>query len=129
MNAFIKKFTTAGTFALITLLVIAGGVAGQAKPDIAPFNTDTTKSPIQSAEGVLDILLNVIKWVYTAFFIIAVLFILLAAYNFIRGGDNPEAVKTAKAQLKYAVIAIVIALLASGASVIIGMFLASGGRA
>jgi len=129
MNIFIKKFTIAGTFALITLLLIAGSVAGATTAlNIAPFNTGDTASPINNVGGILDILLSLIKWVYTAFFILTVLFILLAAFNFIQGGTNPEAVKTAKAQLKYAVIAIVIALLASGVSVIIGMFLASKGQ-
>jgi hypothetical protein len=56
-----------------------------------------------------------------------VLFILFAAYNFVQGGANPEKVKVAKTQLKYAVIAIVVALVASGASWIIAQFLASGG--
>lgn len=82
---------------------------------------------IGSISDLIQILIALIKWTYTVFFIVAVLFILIAAYNFLRGGDNPKAVETAKAQLKYAVIAIVVALLASGAAVILGMVIASRG--
>jgi hypothetical protein len=77
----------------------------------------------QTTSSLVNVLLYATRWIYTIFFIVAVLFILLAAYNFIQGGNNPEKVKTAKEQLKYAVIAIVVALIATGVSVIIGNFL------
>ena len=94
---------------------------------INPFGMTELASPITGVTKIWDIVFNIVRWVYTAFFIVAVLFILFAAYNFVQGGANPEKVKVAKTQLKYAVIAIVVALVASGASWIIAQFLASGG--
>jgi hypothetical protein len=85
--------------------------------------TNFLNSPVEQTNQVETILINVVKWTYTVFFIMATIFILVAAYNFLRGGTNPKAIETAKNQLKYAVIAIVIALVASGASLLIKNFL------
>lgn len=90
--------------------------------DISPFNSGSTKSPIQNVDEVFGpsgLFVTAVKWVYTIFFIVAVLFMLLAAYDFLRGGSNPERIKIGKARMKYAIIAIVIALIASGIRFII----------
>ena len=75
---------------------------------INPFGMTELASPITGVTKIWDIVFNIVRWVYTAFFIVAVLFILFAAYNFVQGGANPEKVKVAKTQLKYAVIAVFI---------------------
>lgn len=72
-------------------------------------------------------IINIIRWFYTLFFIAAVFFFLLAAYNYIRGGTNEEYIKTAKSQLKYGAIGIVIALVASGISLVLQNFIWSRG--
>ncbi len=94
---------------------------------VNPFGMTELASPVTGVTQAWDIVFNIVRWVYTIFFIVAVLFILLAAYNFVQGGANPEKVKAAKSQLRYAVIAIVVALVASGLSWIIAQFLGSGG--
>lgn len=81
---------------------------------IAPFNTGNMQSPVDSTAKAYSLLISIVKWVYTIFFVIAVLFILLAAYNFILGGKDEAKVKLAKNQIKYAVIAIAIALISAG---------------
>jgi ATP/ADP translocase len=91
--------------------------------NIAPFNEGNTKSPIKNVEEIKDIFINIVKWVYTIFYIVAVLFILIAAYNFLLGGSDESKIKTAKAQLKYAVIAIAIALISTGVATIANNFL------
>ena len=75
--------------------------------------------------GLIDVLRGVVRWVYIIFFIIAVMFILFAAFNYLTAGGDSEKVTTAKNQLIYAAIAIVVALLAVGFEVIIRNFLAS----
>ena len=111
---------------VLTLFIIGLGVSAITvnpnQPNIAPFNTGDTQSPIQSATGAVNLFVTIVQWAYTIFYIVAVLFILVAAYNFIQGGSNPKAVETAKAQLKYAVIAIVVALIASGVSLVLQRF-------
>ena len=81
------------------------------------------KSPVQNVSDFVGIVRQVVVYVYTIFFIIAVLFIILAAFGYLTAADNAEKVKTARKQLIYAAIAIAIALLAVGAEVIIKNFL------
>jgi heme/copper-type cytochrome/quinol oxidase subunit 2 len=86
------------------------------------------ESPIQSVTQATSIFVTIVQWIYTIFYIVAVLFILIAAYNFLLGGSDESKIKTAKAQLKYAVIAIVIALISTGVAKIIDNFLTTQGR-
>jgi Na+/proline symporter len=94
-------------------------------PDQVQQNLNIGVQNIKNVSDMSSILETIVKWVYSVFFVVAVLFVLLAAYHFIQGGSNPKAVETAKAQLKYAVIAIVVALLATAVSVIIQKFMQS----
>lgn len=80
-------------------------------------------APPETPEGILLLMKNAIKYMYSAFYILAVGFILWAAFNYLQGGTNPEKIKVAKSQLKYAVIAIIIALVASGVSTLLSSFL------
>jgi len=89
--------------------------------------TNFLGSPVETFSQPMTILLSAIAWIYTIFFIVAVLFLLIAAYHFILGGQSEDHVKKAKAQIKYAIIAIVVALVASGISVAIEWFLGTGG--
>jgi uncharacterized membrane protein len=78
---------------------------------------------LEKPQDILDLMQSAVTYMYSAFYILAVGFILWAAFNYLQGGTNPKKIETAKAQLKYAVIAIVIALVASGASAIIQNFI------
>ncbi|MFA6136189.1 MAG: hypothetical protein WC705_02425 [Candidatus Paceibacterota bacterium] len=89
-----------------------------AQPVLEPIVTDF--------QGVQNLLLKAVKWAYTIFFILAILFILLGAYTFLMSEGRPEKVKEGVARLKYAVIAIVIALISTGVAAIIDNFLRSG---
>lgn len=84
-------------------------------------------SPIKSVGGVIDALNRIVGWTYTIFFIAAAFFILVAAYKFLFAQDDIEKIKSAKNQILYAVIAIVIALLSVSFDVIIRNFLGGGG--
>lgn len=79
-----------------------------------------------SVTGIVDVIRNVIKWIYIIFFIIAVLFILMAAFTYLSAGGDAEKVNTAKNKLIYAAVAIAVALLAIGFETIIRTFLSSG---
>lgn len=81
------------------------------------------ETSVKSVPSLLGVLRGIVQVTYTVFFIIAVLFILFAAYKYLTGAGEPEALKTAKKMIIYASIAIAIALLAVGASTIIQNFL------
>jgi len=79
-----------------------------------------------SPAGLVNVLRDIVKWVYTAFFIIAVLIILFAAYTYLTAGADPAKISTVHKQLIYAAIAIVIALIAVGVEKIVENLLTGG---
>jgi len=87
------------------------------------------KPPVEDVPGLINAIAGIVKWVYTIFLIVAVMFILFAAFNYLTAGGQPEKVKSAHDQIIYAAIAIAIALLAVGAVAIIKDVLKGGGSA
>ena len=81
----------------------------------------------QSVSDVMNLLTKAVTYLYTAFYIVAVGYILWAAFTFLQAGGDAKKVEEAKNKLKYAVIAIVIALVASGVSKILSGFLSNQG--
>ena len=79
--------------------------------------------PINSIQGIFTILRKIVQYVYIAFFFFGILFILLAAYNFLFARGEPEKIKSARTQILWAVVAIVIALISVGAAQIIQSFI------
>ena len=57
---------------------------------------------------------SIVNWLFTVLLIVAVIFILIAAFNFITAAGDPEKVKTARQFVIYALIGVVVALLARG---------------
>ncbi len=77
--------------------------------------------------GLVDIIRQIVRWVYIIFFIIAVLMIIMAAFTYLTAGGDAEKVNTAKNRLLYAAVAIAVALLAVGFEVIVRNFLVTPG--
>ena len=90
---------------------------------LAQATTNPPPPPIEDWAGIVRVLQKAVVWMYEAFFIVAVGFILWAAYLFLSAGGNEQKVEEAKKRLMNAVIAIVIALVASGVAKIIQTFL------
>lgn len=72
----------------------------------------TTIPPEKGINEWLDIVRKVAQWLYTILLILAVIFVLLAAFTYLTSGGDPAKVKKASSQLIYAVVAIVVAILA-----------------
>jgi len=83
----------------------------------------TQPSNITTVGGLFDIVKNVVGWIYILFFVIAVLFIIFAAFTYLTAGGDPSKTEQAKNQLIYAAVAIAVALLAVGFQQIISNFL------
>jgi uncharacterized membrane protein YjgN (DUF898 family) len=80
-------------------------------------------APISTPQQIFNILNKILQYVYTAFFIVAVIFILVAAFNFLTAKGDPEKIKGARSQILWAVVAIAIALISVGAANIILSFI------
>ena len=100
---------------------LVGAITPGAIPEAKELGTP--ESPIKTPGGLLDAIANIVKWVYIVFFVIAVMFILFAAFTYLTAGGNPEKIKSARTKIIYAAIAIAIALMSVGAVTIIKNFL------
>jgi len=69
-------------------------------------------STIDTPDGVLNAISDITDWVFSGFLAIAVIMVLIAAFNFLVAGGDTEKFTTAKKSLLYSAIAIAIAVLA-----------------
>ncbi|GEM_PF-2316062 len=91
-----------------TFTVIAGAFSEQKLP----------AGPQTKAE-LLAILDTVVNWFFTIFIIIAIIFIILAAFQFITGGGDTAKISEARQKLIWATLGIIVALIAKGFPVVI----------
>ena len=80
-------------------------------------------SPANSVNDLVSILASLVRWVYVVFFIITVLYILLAAYNYLTAAGEDAKIQLAHKEMKWAAVAITVAFLSVGAELIIKDFL------
>lgn len=69
---------------------------------------------ITGPQDLIDKLDIVARWLMTIVFIIAAIFIVVAAYKFVTSGGDPAAVTSARQAILYALIGVAVALLAWG---------------
>lgn len=85
-------------------------------------------SPITSIDSVVNIMKFIIKYLYVIFGLVAVVFILGAAWDFLSdSGDGKKKANGGK-KLLYASIAVVIVLLASSFSLIVNSIIEKGSK-
>ena len=80
---------------------------------------------VSSFDDIVGLFVKAARWLYTIFFIVATMYILFAAYTYLTAGGDATKVEKATKMIKNAVIAIVVALLASGVALVINNFLTS----
>ncbi|MEK9168257.1 MAG: hypothetical protein AAB698_00450 [Patescibacteria group bacterium] len=119
---------------LVSFLLISPLLTNAISPDqVTPENiagggiVKVEKSPIQNVSGIVGIAASVVRWIYVIFFIIAVMYVLFAAFAYLTENDDSEKMKVVHTRIKYAAIAIAIALLAIGLEMIVKNFLTTGG--
>ncbi len=119
-----KKLLSISALIFLIGISFSGLVIAQSN-DIAPL-ADEFGTPITDVGGGVEILLEIVKWIYTIFFLLAIIFILMSAYNFVSGGDNADKIKKAKSQLKWAIIGIGLGLISASISLLVSNFLGGG---
>src|SRR3989344_4407737 len=75
----------------------------------------------------LKVVDQVINLVFTGLIVFAIIYIILAAFQFITAGGDPAAVIQARSKLIYAAVGIIIALLARAIPVVLRSVLNAGG--
>ena len=88
----------AATVFITALLPLIGLAQVQTAPDVEIWSALTT----------------ITNWLFGILIVVAVIFLILAAFNFITAGGDPEKVGTARSQVMYAIIGLIVAILARG---------------
>lgn len=83
-------------------------------PFLSRAENSNSKSTLEDYEDVISLIEKVANWMYGILLALAVVFILMAAYNFMFSGGSEQSVSKAKSQLLYTLIAIVIASISRG---------------
>ena len=102
-------------FAVLPFLTFAGTPGGPTQP---PKN-------ITSISNFVTVLQTVLGWMFTIFLILAVVMIIWAAFIYLTAGGEEEKLGKAKSILIYAVVAVVVALVAAGLPNIVGSLIGS----
>jgi len=68
----------------------------------------------QSGGTILDTIDAITDWIFAIIMLIAVIYLIMGAYQFITGGGDPAKVSEARQKLLYAIIGIALAFAASG---------------
>jgi cell division protein FtsW (lipid II flippase) len=79
---------------------------------------------VDSPEKVVDLVSTLSVWLYNILIAASVVMIIIAAFNFLSSGGDQEKVTKAKQQIIYAVIAVAVAILATGIIKLVQDFLA-----
>ncbi len=81
---------------------------------------------ITSLQSILNDLCVVFAWMFYFLIVVAIIFVVVAAFKYLTAGGDPEKVKSAGATLLYAAVAIGVALLAKAIPLVVGNFLGAG---
>ncbi len=90
-------------------------------------NFTTTVPPnLTTVTQVYNLTVRVLGYLQTFFWIIAVIFVVIAAYKYLTSGGDTDKIGEAKHMLIYAVLAIVVALIATAVVSVVQSFVNSG---
>ncbi|MBI1975021.1 MAG: hypothetical protein HYS57_01520 [Parcubacteria group bacterium] len=111
-----KKVTLGLALVTLNLLPLAGALAIETIPP----------PPVTDVEGFINILRFGANLLFTVLMVLAVIFILIAAFHYLLAFGSPERVKAASNMLIYAIVAIAVALLSQGVRLIVQNILMRG---
>jgi hypothetical protein len=116
------KIAAGASFLFILLVTPVLSMAQMPGPTNLPAGVPHPINITGDATTIYKILGNVINIAFIILMLLAVLFVIWAAFKYLTSGGNPENVEIAQRMLMYAVIAIVIGLLAESVPMIVGTF-------
>ena len=120
---FAKEFSPS----IIALVLPAFAFAQNLPQPYAPSGSNVPQGNITSLQSVLQLLCTVFAWAFYFLIVLAVIFVIVAAFRYLTAAGEPDRVKAAGATLLYAAIAIGVALLARAVPLVVGSFLGASG--
>ena len=99
--------------------------AGRRALPPASFRLGTESEVPQSGGAILGRIQLIANWVFAILLAISLIYLILAAFQFVTGGGDPAQISGARQKLIYALIGIAIALIAAGFPAILRSIVAS----
>jgi Type IV secretion system pilin len=118
----LKKFALDLMVPVVSLAVPLLAAAQVPQPPITAPNAG-----INSIGAVSSSLCAITNWLFYFLILLAVIFIIIAAYKYLTAAGDPEKVKAASHSLLYAAIAIVVAILAKAVPSLVGSIIGQNG--
>jgi magnesium-transporting ATPase (P-type) len=115
-----KKSLIVGLLASVMFVSFASLVFAALPTEIQTLPGSTVTTPT----ALFNVIKNVGNIIFTVLIIVAVIFILLAAFQFITGGGNAEALEQARAKLIWGAVGIGVAFVAQALPTLLQGFLA-----
>jgi len=112
-----------GTPLLVFALPLMAAAQFQGPGVTEPTSPVTSVTQLTGSGGLFCTIIN---WIFYLLIILTIIFVLVAAFKYLTAAGDPEKVKSAGATLLYAVVAIVIALVAKGIPMIVASFFNTG---
>jgi hypothetical protein len=123
VTSFVKEFGISILSLGLPLLASAQAIP---QPPNPPQQSNVPQGNITSLQAVLNTLCVVFSWMFYFLVVLAVIFIIVAAFKYLTAGGEAEKVKSAGSTLLYAAVAVGIALLARAVPLIVASFLGAG---
>ena len=124
------KNLTGDKKSLVKIAVVVGVLALLVLPTLSfaqvgtnPTGGSGVNSPVNTLSDVQRLLNNFLRILYVIFFVAAAIFIVLAAFQYLTAGGDEDKLGKAKNTLIYAIVAIAVALVATGISAVVTNFL------
>lgn len=117
-----KKILVKTTIILIVLLsfIVVEVFAQETEPIIkGEWKAINQQIPLTTLGQATTATTNIVVWIYTIFWILAVGFVIWAAFTFMTASGDETKIGEAKTRLTYAVIASAVALLSMGIDLIV----------
>ena len=95
-------------------------------PLIAGAQANTVPTGLTSLDQIYDVIVTVADYIFAFLLILAVIFILFAAFQYLTSAGDEGKVSSAKSALIYALVAVAVALLAKGLLSVVGNLLGVG---
>lgn len=119
-----KSFIAVAVLALVLAPVAVSFAQLEPAPITIPGGQDTG---ITDTGSLFDTICVILDYIFTGLIILAIIFVLIAAFKYLTAGGDPEKVKAASKTLIYAAVAVAVGIIAQAIPIIVGNFLGVGG--
>lgn len=99
---------------IISLGATLGFLALLALPAMAQLTGPPASAPINTWQEMVNVIFNLRNWIYGIFLVLAVVFFVVAAFEFFTAGGDSTKLQTAKNRFMYGIVALFIVAMSVG---------------